>query len=394
MALRYCSSLITLGVTLLASPLCADHTWTLEDLLAGHRSHLDAIERVSLRLEITIEHFVRGERIPTTGNPNPSWIWARSHELERLRYRESLPSGDPERKDETYDWFVSPTETRLLMNAIPGASRLEPGEHDHVVASIMPRMETAPGRDASRMLLWTFAASPSDPRRTLEQLCRTSADVRMIGPGKIRAVSGWLIRVAHPEAQTKYPGNYHEVLIDPARRFSVVAVVEHLGRFQKRIGRELEDYELTVTRVVDRFTERGDGLLIPAELTLWEETTLTDQRYAINRLTVHDLKVNDEVPDEEFDFRFPENAVVTVDPPLHPDRRTAYLWGKDNQPAREIQSVRDLPMAPNPDPISAGSANGTTSGSWLLSGKGWLLLGNGLAVLLTLVAYRGLRRRR
>ncbi len=354
---------------------CRD--WTQEEILSGHRAGLQAIEQVSLKLDIMTEYFARGRQVSQPATKQTSWRWAKSAEYERMRYSDGLPRDDTGHLQGVYDWFLTPTETRRMINAEPGQLRLEPGEYRWVRASIQPRIISAPGRDASRLLLWTFALDIADQRLTLNELITESPHVEFDGPAIIRGISGWRLHADHPESVSTRKGCTYEILIDPAKQFAVVAVVEHHGQLQKAVDGKIEDYQLTITRVVDEFHEFEDGINIPKTLRAYQESTLSDRRQVIDHIAVSDVSINESVPPAEFDFRFPENAVVTVDPPEHPDRRKVLIWGPNNEVARELEDLSDMPLAPVPDDFASGrsltpgqkSAAGWSSPTWVLFGN-------------------------
>src|SRR5690606_33154236 len=86
------------------------------------------------------------------------------------------------------------------------------------------------------------------------------------------------------------------------------------------------------------------------------------------RVTIH--SINEPLPEEDFDFRFPKDVQV-VDTTQGVEDHKWLLWGADNKPAMEISSPADLLRV---DPGGANAGRSQTSARFIAINAALLVL--------------------
>lgn len=102
---------------------------------------------------------------------------------------------------------------------------------------------------------------------------------------------------------------------------------------------------LVVASRATNFRQIGEDLFFPIEFT--DETVRPSDGFVAERLVwkVSKLKLNDEVTETAFDFRFPENALVvelTTKSDEVSENYPMYLWGTDDKPKAKLASAVEL----------------------------------------------------
>lgn len=103
--------------------------------------------------------------------------------------------------------------------------------------------------------------------------------------------------------------------------------------------------KIAITCRATNFRQIGEDLFFPIEFT--DETVKPSDGFVAERLVwkVSKLKLNDEVSETAFDFRFPENALVvelTTKSDEAPENYPLYLWGSDDKPRAKLASATEL----------------------------------------------------
>ncbi len=103
------------------------------------------------------------------------------------------------------------------------------------------------------------------------------------------------------------------------------------------------DGQLRQTETITKFAEPISGVFFPEEVMVEFKRTKDNFISFLMKNRISNIRVNEQVPEIAFDFRFPENVVV-VDKDLK-DGQTKfdiYLWGSDNQPKKKLKSWDEL----------------------------------------------------
>jgi hypothetical protein len=120
---------------------------------------------------------------------------------------------------------------------------------------------------------------------------------------------------------------------------------------------------------VQGFKDFGNGVFFPMITEYGTKGPRQDAIYlSKGRSEVTHISLNESLPSEVMKFQFPENCLVTHDPPVN-GRRKATLYGKDNQPLKEINSIEDLPpLVPELKPSKGFLARNLYLFGWLALG--------------------------
>jgi hypothetical protein len=135
-----------------------------------------------------------------------------------------------------------------------------------------------------------------------------------------------------------------DVVLDPAanylaRRLTVHIASQQVVDFESRQRRTVS---VDMISEVKEFRSCGDGVFFPTESEYRYVRSDHETPTMVSTFVVKDLRVNEPLAAEAFDFRFPEHAIVVHKPVGGVPKRQ--LWGSDNQPVRTITSGKDLPL--------------------------------------------------
>jgi hypothetical protein len=161
-----------------------------------------------------------------------------------------------------------------------------------------------------------------------------------------KAVSGketWLIHVQHPgvvapnTGKVDYVGSTMDLYVDPTVNFLVRRVECHVKGAPGPSGPTDHTYALEAVS----FREFRKGEFLPT-LIVSEFTDGTGERRpdAESRIVVTKAVVNEALPSDALDFRFPEHVLVT-EWPQTPGKYLAYVIGPNGQVVDTIDSPEE-----------------------------------------------------
>lgn len=363
---------------------------SVEDLVIRNEETLSRVNSIAMTMRHTVRYYRNNkeDRSPLV----TSWIWARAGERERLRF------GDPLQRDGE----GHPTDLQEVY--IEGAKihRLSNWDPDHPFA-ITPAKTRVSGMvdvytgealipEVLRMLGWSLnLPSGGEMRRTLLELAHASPRAELLGSSTVDGHRCWELKFAHPGLPTDpLDGTYFRVFLDPAVGYLPRRVVEY-WRFLPVDGTATETRIQETVITIKSFDHPESDVWVPTEIETHIGFPPTNDFRETIVTTVGEILVNEPLIEEKLAFAYPENCIVSL-PSTDPDHAKRVLWGKNNQPGKEIRRYEDIPGADD----LAGSAGAPAPIDQPAAARGipWLIIINTavLALICIVVAARRLRK--
>lgn len=340
-SLRCQSTPVTLGIAfLLTIWLSAAQGAELElnEVLNAYESFAKSRQAVALTLTLERKSFNRDA--PTGELWTEAWNWARRGKEERLRYDAGFPLDETGRPTGLYDYYRVGSETRLLRNWDPQhPQKITPANQGTVQAAVYPRTGEYLGRALTHQLLWSFSDSLSAEEWSLRDIAAHAKSVEFS-----KTSGGIQIALGKFDLPGMHADDSLSITLDSQYRCTQVIQVSGGREIPLDAGSSVAN-RVTIMRTVKKFFDAPHEM-VPEEVTSEITVEPTDGRHTNVTGVISNLRTNEEVTDEDFNFTFPEHAQVTFDPPLNPQYRRVVLWGPDGKPAKEILSMADIP----PDP--------------------------------------------
>ncbi|HUE72823.1 MAG TPA: hypothetical protein VMP01_18200 [Pirellulaceae bacterium] len=278
------------------------------------------------------------------------------------------------------DVFTDGTSDYLLRNWDPKAPKKITPWNDQGVKGTMGT--AAPGLYntyyalGSTFTLTHVAACTFDQQRSLKEFVTDSPDVKL-DIVKYRGNDAPKLTMQHPD--TKAGGKFRDtvisVILDPA---SYMITEMEIQLPETALGVKSRQ-----VLHVQKFREFADGAVLPEKVTA---NSYHQGGSGVNELTMVTAKstVNQELPADALDFRFPEGAMVYDHATLRGGKVTVHVWGPDGRPARSLSDMSEL--GPPPSDADARQNN-----------RGWVsyaVYGIGGPVVIGLVLFLLWRRRK
>jgi len=354
------------------------HDYSIEDLVNANQNALNLIHKIDLLMTHTEQQFDNSKLV---GSFSSSLRWAREGVLERNRYDLKVESKNSRLPLHIYDWYADANSIRMLRNwDLNKPQQITPTKQGTVKAQISPRTRGAIGLDVAEWLNWTFLSGKQ--ARNLRELVRESPGVDNLGRSEIDGREVWQLRIKVPGEQGKPSKKSLDVFLEPMTNFHVRRVVDREEQKQV-IDDETKSVPYESVRTVKRFLDFENAVvLVPVEI---ETRTSVGPKISVTNTQVSKLTVNQALPPDAFNFRFPADVLVK-------DLRSqkVVLWGTDNEPAQVITRAADLPGYVKPD--LAAEEDTSTRRLWpnpILS-----VIVTVLGVIVLLLSYRYFKKRR
>ena len=293
---------------------------TTEDIV---RLHMSTLRRIR-RFDVSVDTFDYRSRSQSSGKTVlVSWRWSRSIEdgKERIKfhYPEYAKKGC---MNAIGDIFKEKETTRYLSDWDPQEPKfLSLGDQQGIAAVVSHRDPLTPlGFEPSVHLSMKFVLAPFEVTRSLEELVDYCLVIEGPDHVELDGRSLVILKLFPPGNDGEPSKSYYEVYLDPTVGWLARRTVMYLYRDELGEG-------AGITREVTKYRNLGNGVYFPEE---WEMPAPED-RVGVSRVT--DLVVNGQMPDDAFDFRFPENAIVRH---LNEKEIRVSLWGPDNKPLRDV----------------------------------------------------------
>jgi hypothetical protein len=197
--------------------------------------------------------------------------------------------------------------------------------------SMLLHMHLGPGSPSTGKLLRQFVAA--FPR------------AEVAGQETVEGDACWKLRLSGPAPSLGLSdaGDFVELMVAPSLGFRVKQKITNRARFP---GFDLTGQSITIenyrTRVVvKRFREFAPGLFLPLESEAWVEKGGQVNQFPVARCDFQVNSVNEPIPEEAFQFEFPEYLRV-ADLREGSDKLKLYIWDKGNKPGVQFTSTNDL----------------------------------------------------
>lgn len=314
-------------------------------LVAAHEQTLGLIHTIDLKMETHGRDFIGP--LAERGETHVASIrWSRKGDLERIRStrHEGLTtnSGLP---NNLVDVFLNRTEMKMLRNWDPANPQKVTLDRQGTVRGYVEARTAAVGStDPAFPLLLTFSLGDAGkPRRTLRELVARSgkADVKRVD---VDGTPVWRIRLFHPGSGGKSApsGSYLDVCLDPRAGYLCRRFVEHRASQTVYDATTQKKRKVDIDQVttIEGFQDLGDGVWFP--LSAKYEFMRGDHKKPthVGRFALRDVRVNQPLPPETFDFTFPENVIVYHQPVGGKPQIDVY--GKNNQVVKTFDDPKKL----------------------------------------------------
>jgi hypothetical protein len=225
------------------------------------------------------------------------------------------------------------------------------------------------------------------PRRTLRELANVSTQVTCQRSVQVDGRELSLISLECPEDSGTLGKRHVDVYLDPAAGYMMRKVVVNAPSV--RIGKG-PPMSISDVREVLEFEDFGNGVFVPTRIRLGS------LKHWGAELKVTSLKVNEPIPPDTFELRWPKFAEVSHTPPVN-GRYRVEIWG-DDKPIAEVktrQDIKSLEAELRRNPLLAAEL-GPIPGAPLpppasLMAKLSIALGTLVAIMVGLILYRRIR---
>ncbi len=180
-------------------------------------------------------------------------------------------------------------------------------------------------------------------------------------------------------------GSYFDIFLDPHAGMMARKVVNHHDQYAWPGEGKLPWAEWV--HEVMTFHNAGEGVFFPIESEWRVYRSDRKEPTSIVQIKAKTFIVNQALPDDAFDFRFPENATVILE---EEGKRKLYLWGPNNEPVRTMTTAAEVLEAQREFDRTHNIRSPRSRGYVV-----WTMIGSGVLLAVTLVLLRiRLRRRR
>lgn len=327
---------------------------TVAELVAAHASAVDSL----YSFDVTINLHVRLDSGIDWRTPHAMWRFSKLGATERIRYR----AGNLR---VFYDQLRTEKEERWLQDWDPDDPPALSLENQHgVMAALGPRTNEIPNwANAAAQVLLKFQFGAESGSSDLREIQASSLfHTTLIEENGIQG-----LRITREPISGWQEGSYCDVYFEPTANFLVGRVESH-----QVTNNQASDGTATVTKWyregANVFPERIEHRFLKAE-----------EPHAVSEVQVG--VINQELPADALDFRFPENAIV-LNLPTVASHAPITLWGADNKPVRTI----------DPDELTSPDGEGQPQEGNALGLNRWILISVNLAVIAAIFLWS--RRRR
>jgi hypothetical protein len=334
------------SVVLMCVLLVPGREYNLDELVAAHESAVGLVRAIDMTIDV--HRLSKNGKRDVPPLHNYTLRWSMEGELERQQYRNHAGQITNSRGEPTNlgDLFQDGTTTKIMLNWDPEDPQpINPHQQGTLNCWYEPQ-GTGPAAGGfyhprEQFAMFRIQTQTRDRRRTLSEIVSASPRVSLEGSTRVGILDTQKIVIDHPESAPggAFAGVVIEVFLDPSVNFLIRKMV-----IRHQDGATTGD--LIIVREVNEFADYGDGVFVPIEMifTMYAPEVFDGPTYE-SRWVARDVTVNAELPADTFSFRFPDQALVKVEPPID-GRRTVYLWGPDGLPLREINGFMDLGPIP------------------------------------------------
>jgi hypothetical protein len=310
-----------------------------------------------------------------------AWRWSADGASERIRYWQL---GGPEPANDQIanrgDVFLTHETASALLNWDSGHPFDISLHHQGTVrASVETRSRAIPmARNPQVILMRQFQVSVEEPSLTLAELVKASPAATVVGPVEKLGRKVWDIHGVFPVVDKNYQGSSFDIYLDPAVNFNVCEAVSHVHLSNGAVANEWD-----LGRSAEAFHDYGEGVFLPASLSMYISKGHGQPRTPIHEILVTHCTVNTELPSDAMNFAFPPGVLVVYPDRVDHGRQEVVLWGTDNKPSRKV-TRQDFGQPLTSGPIAQATVPAT---------RYWLFVLNIAVVVALVVAWLYLRAR-
>lgn len=342
------SSFVFAQNTQSAAQESTDRAPTLQEIAKANEAVWEAIKSVDMVYDLTSQIVTDGRKGREVRSTDIRWSKEGNRErLRRCFRRAELADGDFGTKEtcEYEDCFLDGKIMMRITDADPenkDKGKLSCLDQKGLHAEISPessRLLTVQERSPellSNLHLWI------SPPLTLSELIATC---KVTLKEKQTTQSGDVLWLIHTEplredGDNQTDGSYSDIQVNASKGFWIQKVLTYFsddGAHRRPVG-------VYFTLEIQEFQDCGHGVFFPKRVQ-YHLMGETEQGSSGNGLfitqTATKLAVNTPLPNDAFDFRFPENILVQQQ--LQADGSSKLLlWGADNKPAKEFNTDEEF----------------------------------------------------
>lgn len=289
------------------------------------RLHMRTLSRIQ-KFDVSVDTFDHQSRDQTADKSIlVSWRWSRRIEDDKERIQFHYPAYAKQGGKLAIGDILKEKETiRYLSDWDPQKPKfLSVGNQQGIVAVIDHRSPLSPLQfEPSVHLSMKFVIAPGVLPRSLEELVDRCQVIE--GPDYVELDGRSLVKLKlFPPGNAGEPSkSYYEIYLDPKVGWLARRTVTYL--YDDQLGKGV-----AISRIITKYKDFGNGVYFPEA---WE---IPNQRDQVQESRVTQLVVNDQLPDDAFDFKFPEHALVRH---RNEGEIRVSLWGPDNKALRDVNT--------------------------------------------------------
>ncbi len=311
---------------------------SLDEIVAAHESAVALIHSADVELEF---------RQGLTDDHQQNLRWSLDGDKERVRTEILL--GEPTEPMRFSDWFIDGRKVFGLIGVDPkNPPRIDDPFENHTISGwTRPQTRNLMTMRVAPILLLKPGLMVNDEQRTLAELVHDARaafgpqGAQLLGRADVGDRPTWKIRLLHPgiaDEQTgavRQRGSFMNIFVDPSVNY-------HIRRAESQVKAETPEGEYVAGLQAVSFYEFGDGVFLAQEvrgdvqMASGERMPMLEGRFVVTK-----AEVNQPLPSEALDFRFPRNLMVKELPPVNGSLRL-HVMGDDNQIVQTINGSEEL----------------------------------------------------
>lgn len=336
-----------------AEKSAAERVPTLAEIAKANDTAWNAIKSIDVEYTIVSQCVENGK---LTRDTQSKRRWSKSENMERVREYPTTVKINKSRfgnvsKPEFEDYYFDGKLMRHLRDSKPQQEKkdLTYSDQKGLEATIGTKTNWPLCADVELLRYLYFDSSPLKMHQLT--LANIISEWTVSIQDKQTTSSGdtlWILHAEYPQkdAKDKRAGTYIDVYVNANKGFLVQkAIFFANGSAHRPDGTPVTS---CVVKEIKEFQDCGHGVFFPktAEFHLLGDAKnigCKDGYFVM--ATATKLSVNSPLPDNTFDFHFPENAVVHQD--LPGENRKVFVWGPDNKPKKEFSRQEFRKVAEN-----------------------------------------------
>lgn len=311
----------------------------LEQIVARHQASIEAIHTIDVNLVLNVYSSGKSKSVSMQSR---EIRWSKMGSRQRLRMKLDMDGNAADKQKVLhYDSFVDAARLQTLEGWSPEAPPvITPLDNQDVQGTIepFPGNFPAPQVDPASLLNMKFDMAVGDPPRSLKDLIGSRKESVKIADATIDGDPVYRLTIPYHDRNGETGRAAYEIDIDPKNGFLARRVVTRATDLSIDKSPPMSFRNETIVEKYETFPE---GILIPSRLKSLSFRGNSSEPDTSAEVIATTKVVNEPLPDDAFDFKFPEHCIVRTLPPVA-GRAMAELWGKDNRPVAQIKKQTDL----------------------------------------------------